>query len=215
MRRNVFIVGGRYGYAEMYERRGWGLVDEVLSADLVQFTGGEDVSPSLYGQGEHPKTYCNPQRDRREAVIFKLCRELELPMAGICRGGQFLNVMCGGSLWQDVPDHGINGLHSVVDAETGETFYVTSTHHQMMEPSTKNPYRLVLYTDMTKWKESRTPSGKTIRVSDPTDIDVEALFYPAQKAFCFQPHPEFEGQDRLADHYFRYLDKFLFSPSKE
>lgn len=214
MKRHVFIVGGRYGYAEMYEKRGWGLVNEVLSADLVQFTGGEDVSPSLYGHGEHPKTYSNPQRDRREAVVFRLCRELNMPMAGICRGGQFLNVMCGGTLWQDVPGHGINGHHTAIDAETGETFYVTSTHHQMMEPSKTSQYRLVLYSNITKWKEKR-PVSQTIRVCDPTDVDVEALFYPVQRAFCFQPHPEFEGQDRLADRYFYYLDKYLFSLNKE
>ena len=64
----VFVVGGALGYANFLE--GHTFVDKVEDAEVVLFTGGEDVSPSLYGCKKHPTTYCNPGRDRAEKEIF-------------------------------------------------------------------------------------------------------------------------------------------------
>jgi len=208
----VFIVGPDGLIARMFRKFGWETVDTIQEADLVQFTGGSDVTPELYG-AHNVYSYNDLARDRREAVAFQAARNLDKPMAGICRGGQFLNVMCGGSMWQDVDNHAGVSSHIAYDADTDEPFNVTSTHHQMMieGPGAK----LVAY---AKLSTKRTKGGK---LSDPkrsihstglSERDVEALFYKTQMCFCFQPHPEYECPD-LDSIYFGYLEEFFNIPS--
>lgn len=81
--------------------------------DGILFTGGSDIDPQLYG--ESPKyglQGINPKRDQHELALVKhVLHETNLPVLGICRGMQLLNVATGGSLYQDLrlerPD-GIN-----------------------------------------------------------------------------------------------------------
>lgn len=79
----VFVVGGASGYANFLE--GISLVDNVEDADVVLFTGGEDVSPAVYGCKKHHSTYCNPKRDKVEKEIFNKIKENQIAL-GICRG---------------------------------------------------------------------------------------------------------------------------------
>ena len=81
----------------------------VLSAafDLcsgILFTGGHDVSPSLYGEEARDccGIVCFP-RDRMEAYLLGRCLEEDKPLLGICRGLQFMNACLGGTLYQDLP----------------------------------------------------------------------------------------------------------------
>lgn len=216
MSRNVFIVADSIGYEDMYEEFGWKCVETLDDADLIQFTGGEDVSPNLYNQARHVTTYCNPDRDRYEKLVFQYGLDRKLPMAGICRGGQFLNVMCGGALYQDVDNHGIYGTHQVMDIKTGEIFDATSTHHQMMKPG-EHGVLIGVAIESTR-KEECSKKGAVLRFyqrlnwTSPTeDLDVEVVYYPDQKVFCFQPHPEYYGQEKLAEVYMNYLDTYLLT----
>jgi len=130
----VFIVSDYPRmYTEMFKDQGWFPTNKISSANLIQFTGGEDVTPALYNELPHSRTNSNPQRDKKEAIIFHIAKARGIPMAGICRGGQFLNVMCGGSLWQDVDGHGIQGTHKAKCEITGQILDVTSTHHQIFQ----------------------------------------------------------------------------------
>src|SRR5438309_1359385 len=69
--------------------------------------------------------------DMYQSITFHRAKMIGKPMAGICRGSQFLNVMAGGRLCQHLDGHG-----SWHDMETsdGRSFEVSSTHHQMMLP---------------------------------------------------------------------------------
>jgi len=203
---NVFIVNTFFGYTEMFRDNDWTVVDSIHSADLVQFTGGEDVSPSLYNRKPHPQTYSNPMRDKKEKVIFDLCLSKGKKMAGICRGAQFLNVMCGGELWQHVDGH-CNGAHVARDTKTGESFYVSSTHHQMMIPGTDG--EVIVESSCSSFRE-RVIRDKVVKVEDESPTDVEAAFYPKHGVFCFQPHPEMGGFASLGLRYIEYLEKYLF-----
>ena len=72
--------------------------------DGFLFTGGHDLSPELYGQEILP--LCGercPERDAMERLLFPAVMELDKPVLGICRGLQFINVMLGGTLFQDIP----------------------------------------------------------------------------------------------------------------
>jgi carbamoylphosphate synthase small subunit len=191
----------------MFRKQGWSVTSDLGSADLIQFCGGADVNPALYGQVKHPNTYFREERDTIDIMALKLARKLDKPVAGICRGGQFLNVMCGGSMWQDVEGHAMMGVHEAFDFRTKKNLQVTSTHHQMMRGGKGST--LVLAATKSKWKERCGIAGNTFRSYDRQVYDTEALFYEKHKAFCFQPHPEFEGHDELATAYFGYLNELL------
>ena len=80
-------------------------VDEALAGlDGLLMTGGEDVDPARYGEAAH-STVADVERSRDdfEIGLVKAARARGLPLFGICRGIQVLNVACGGSLVQDLP----------------------------------------------------------------------------------------------------------------
>ena len=83
-----------------------GLVEALLPRlDAVVLTGGQDVDPALYGQrpGEHTQVP-SPERDGSELALLAGAVEARLPVLGVCRGMQVLNVARGGTLHQHLPD---------------------------------------------------------------------------------------------------------------
>ncbi len=80
-------------------------LNQVLSgADGLLLTGGSDLWPLNYGEDPLPAVqFCDPERDRWELGLAKEARRRGLPILGICRGHQLLNVALGGTLWQDLP----------------------------------------------------------------------------------------------------------------
>lgn len=199
----VLVVGGDHLIELMFLKRGWELCREGDTPTLVQFTGGEDVSPTYYGEDYHPATYANPTRDEWEMRLFQRFKAQGIPMAGICRGGQFLNVASGGGMWQHVDRHG--GDHMAEDAVFNKEVLVTSTHHQMMRPS---PLAQILLTASPRRSTFRQDGfGNSFTEGHE---DIEAVFYEHSKALCYQPHPEYvEYEDECQNLYFDYLEKFL------
>lgn len=73
--------------------------------DRLLLAGGEDVHPSAYGAAPHPKLeLTNPQRDTAELWLARRALADGMPILGICRGMQLLNVALGGTLYQDLAD---------------------------------------------------------------------------------------------------------------
>ena len=204
---SVFIVGGGLQYEEMFRSMGWLIADNMKKATLIQFTGGADVSPSLYGHGRHFHTSSSLMRDQRERLIFNMGFKWNKPMAGICRGGQFLNVMSGGKMYQHCDGHIITGTHKAIDLETGQSIDVTSTHHQIMNP-TKDALTLLVAREST-YVES-FPGIFAVRSNENDRKDCEAVLYEKTKCLCFQPHPEFTGFTKLRAKYFDLMSKHLF-----
>lgn len=134
---NVFVVHGSRAYYNMFQNLGHKVVDQEGEADFLCFTGGADVTSSLYGDKSHPATYSDLHRDVVEGMIFKRAITNKKPMVGICRGAQFLNVMSGGRMYQHVQKHAVHPGHHITDLVTGEVVFVSSTHHQMIMPSEK------------------------------------------------------------------------------
>jgi putative glutamine amidotransferase len=72
--------------------------------DGVLLTGGEDIDPSWYGADPSPLlSPPSQERDLFELAIFAVARQRGLPILGICRGIQLINVALGGTLFQDLP----------------------------------------------------------------------------------------------------------------
>ena len=184
----VFIIDGNYQYLDMFFNHGWEAAESLADADLVQFTGGADVSPMLYGERCHPQTHYLDSRDAVEARAYSAAFKLGIPMAGICRGGQFLNVMCGGRMWQHVDRHAIGDTHGVVDVANGKTIQCTSTHHQMMRPSSEG---VILGVASEATFLEHMDGRDVLRHEAKRGGDVEVVLYPDYKVLCFQPHPEY------------------------
>ncbi|MCW5256555.1 gamma-glutamyl-gamma-aminobutyrate hydrolase family protein [Verminephrobacter aporrectodeae subsp. tuberculatae] len=73
--------------------------------DGLIVTGGADVDPARYGQRSHERTTTpRTERDEWEAQLIRAARAMDLPLLGICRGMQLLNVTLGGTLVQHLPD---------------------------------------------------------------------------------------------------------------
>jgi len=64
--------------------------------------GGDDIDPSLYGGHDDGKAPIDPDRDRFEIEMIEHALHTQLPLLGICRGAQLINVVLGGSLYGDI-----------------------------------------------------------------------------------------------------------------
>jgi putative glutamine amidotransferase len=124
--------------------------DEVLDLiDGLVLTGGADIDPPCYGQSAHAETVGTvPERDVFEIALVRAAIERDLPVLGICRGMQLINVARGGTLLQHLPERFGHGEHlravgsfdgadhdvsllagSLAASAAGETEHATKSHH--------------------------------------------------------------------------------------
>lgn len=202
---SVHIVGGGGGgYSQMFQAAGWGEERNPLLADMLQFTGGEDVTPLIYGEENHRTTHNSARRDLEEAGYFAIAKRMGIPMSGICRGGQFLNVMSGGKMYQHVNKHATGATHQLTDVQSGSIITVSSTHHQMMRRSPEGT--LLAYAQLGGFKQYM--DGGQVAEGPEDELDAEVVWYPTTKALCFQPHPEFFRADHECfKYYFNCIER--------
>lgn len=127
--------------------------------DGMIFSGGHDIAPIRYGEEPHQKLQeiC-PERDDFDFLLYRLAKEHSLPILGICRGFQLMNVSEGGKLYQDLSlknteslkhsqGHGPSIPTHTVKVEPGSKFYeilgkeeirVNSFHHQAVKSTSEN-----------------------------------------------------------------------------
>ena len=125
--------------------------EEMLTLiDGLILAGGADIDPAAYGAEPGPHTVDTvPERDRFEIALARGAIERDIPLLGICRGMQLINVACGGTLIQHLPDRFGHGEHRrvvgsfdgsehdvrLIDgtvahaAAAGETVHATKSHH--------------------------------------------------------------------------------------
>ena len=160
--------------------------DNPSNYKLVQFCGGDDVNPFLY-KDSSPQGYCrfNYSRDLLEMEVWRIALRNNIPMTGICRGMQFINVMNGGRMLHHITNHALAGQHSFVLSKTGECFPVTSTHHQMAVPS-----ELGYVVGETPRQYSKYYLGEWDEEERWSENEVESLWFPETSSFGVQFHPE-------------------------
>lgn len=189
--KKVFVVGGDHAVVAMFKDWHHKIVYEPNKADLIVFTGGADVSPMLYGEENTGDSYTDEPRDLREIGIYR--QFLGTPMAGICRGGQFLNVMAGGRMLQHIEGHGM-AVHPAWDND-GRVHMVHGDHHQGIIRKQGKSYSLLA--------ANYAPNVHETVMCSPVGL-TEACIYPAEKSLCFQPHPEW-GHQPTEELFFNYL----------
>ncbi len=79
----------------------WRILENL---DGILLTGGGDITPALFGEEPHPalKTI-DVRKDQLEKIVISRALAKDIPLLGICRGIQILNVIAGGTLIQDIP----------------------------------------------------------------------------------------------------------------
>ena len=130
--------------------------DELEQCDGLLLTGGGDIHPKAFGRSDgaaHTKGV-NEQRDDFEFKVIEKALAQRMPLLGICRGMQSLNVYCGGTLYLDLESAGYLRHHefdgkenrhkvtiearSMLAAINGKTWgEVNSFHHQGVERTGK------------------------------------------------------------------------------
>lgn len=80
------------------------LRDILYRLDGIIMSGGEDIAPEYYGEERHEKLGAvNDLRDTFDLMVARMAHNMNVPMLGICRGEQLINVVFGGTLYQDIP----------------------------------------------------------------------------------------------------------------
>ncbi len=130
------------------------ITDTLKFCHAILFTGGADINPEIYGKaGDSLRCgTIDNDRDAYERHAYAEAKALQLPIVGICRGLQLINVLEGGTLFIDLPtDKGSVDIHRIGDedwathtvgiksgsfinqTDTEKTFEVASNHHQGIE----------------------------------------------------------------------------------
>lgn len=126
------------------------VISQLMLLDGLVLSGGADVSPQCYGEEPEPLLEdLLHRRDAFETTLLQVAQDLQLPVMGICRGLQMINVHYGGTLYQDLslmeekplkhsqgnaPEKGTHSIRiaaeSFLGQVFGETAKVNSFHHQ-------------------------------------------------------------------------------------
>lgn len=115
------------------------LVDRTMLHDLlarvdgIMLAGGADIDPTLYGEKPEPGLeQLDPGRDQIERAVTEWALAHQMPVLGICRGMQMINIALGGTLYQDLPKDG--PVPHRIDPITYESL-TKNGHELLVEPS--------------------------------------------------------------------------------
>ena len=182
----------------------------IKTPDLIVFTGGEDVDPTLYNEKKGKFTNSNPSRDIVEKLKFDSNMFSGIPKLGICRGAQFLTVMNGGKLIQHVKGH-TNTSHNI-QLYSGSILVLPSDHHQMMYPfdMDKNSYELIGWSERHLSTIYLDGDNKNMKLEFPF-YEPEIIYYNNTNSFCVQAHPEWDCGSESSDRILMIMDKYLFN----
>ncbi len=216
----VVIVGGNTSYVSWLYDDDYKveLVPENMfvtgaEVDLAIFTGGQDVSPSVYGDTPNRATYSHPDRDLKEFKIYHELVKRDIPKVGICRGAQFMTaVQPNGFLIQDVTNHSSHGGHDILDIKSKKTYRASSTHHQMMYPFNIEGHLIIAATHREPLSDRYEVGSKGFKgfetfMLKKGSLEPEVVFYEDDKALCIQGHPEYFPNTEKFPTYCRELVK--------
>lgn len=180
------------------------IVQTIAESDLVIFPGGADINPAIYGEPEHPRTYCYPETDKRHVEAMQEAVKLKKFMVGICRGAQ---LMCAMQPKGKLIQHQSNPGSHKIKTYDGKVLKINSLHHQAQYPfdMPKKSYKILAWTEKLL---SFHQDGNQREMNPP--VEVEVVYYPRVKGLAIQGHPEMLPYHAEANNWHRMLlDKML------
>lgn len=111
------------------------MIDELYAmSDGLLIMGGWDIDPRYYKESNHPRTDpAAPPTDEVELYLLRRALEDKKPYLGICRGIQTLNIACGGTLHQHVPDLGLDEVHQAGEEYDENVLGILDSHEVYLE----------------------------------------------------------------------------------
>ena len=165
-------------------------VDQIVNTcDGFLFTGGQDVSPSLYGMEDATGTIVSsPERDQLETMLLSKALLADKPILGICRGLQFINAFMGGTLWQDLPSQ----HHSEIVHRQGKPYDVP-THQVILNGDLQSLLgKEVLEVNTLHHQAVKDLGNGLIPMAIAPDGIIEAFMLPGKRfVWAVQWHPEY------------------------
>lgn len=179
---------------------------QVAGFSGLLISGGDDIDPAIYGHELDGSNTFDAAVDRSDLAHFEAARSLGLPILGICRGLQLINVAFGGTLhqhvWQDGTDHPPRTGDTAADCDA----FLANRHLVELEPGTLAARVFgELFMDVNSLHHQAADKiGRELVVSGRApDGTVEVLEHHAEQILAVQWHPERLGADGL--HVFRWL----------
>ncbi|MBV9802701.1 MAG: gamma-glutamyl-gamma-aminobutyrate hydrolase family protein [Solirubrobacterales bacterium] len=173
--------------------------DQVLDLlDGLILAGGNDIDPACYGADPHPETeHTVPERDRSELALARRAVERDLPVLGICRGMQLINVAFGGTLRQHLPEELGHEEHRRTPGS-----FEGSDHDVHLERGSLAAQAAgeVLHTTMSHHHQGVASLGDGLKVTGISVIDdlPEAIEAPGRRfVLGVQWHPEADERSRI------------------
>lgn len=210
----VYVSDGNPQYLNFIKNYKVNRVSVIEDADLVLFTGGADVHPVLYSKEKAVSNVShNLKRDQKETLIYNNALALNIPILGICRGAQFLTVMNGGKLVQDVYPM-ISGItKSYITTKNGvEEIQIQSDHHQEMFPYNVENYKILGFTFYEAIHKKLSKFENVEKKHLAYNITLQNVFYPETNCLCIQSHPEWLRKDLKDESYsIDYFNRLLES----
>lgn len=171
-----------------------GAMRKLKQADAVVIMGGPDISPSFYGgAADYPNAETHfPRSDKAQMSLITRSIETGVPLLGICRGMQALNVALGGTLQQDIAQPGHSNktfLDDLLFEEHDVHVKRGSRISHMLSPE-KN--KRIRGRSAHHQAVDQLGSGLEVTAHSPDGI-VEAVEHQDAPVFGFQWHPEAVG----------------------
>lgn len=157
--------------------------------DAIMFAGGKDIHPSFYHEKKERKTEADIAFDKFEFRLIQKALTMDLPIFGICRGIQLLNVYFKGTLHQDIPFH-MHTRHNVKNlfpfvSEIKEAS-TNSYHHQAIQELGEGFLPFLISSDGV----------------------IEGIMHTKKKIIALEYHPEIDDPFSIFSYFIRsYLCK--------
>jgi len=158
---------------------------EKLNINGLILSGGNNITPSLYG-ASYDASDSFPERDQTEMKLIDYCLEKDIPILGVCRGMQIINIYFGGTLTQNIQNH-VNKNHKINISKYNEYFgesHVVNSFHNF------GIYKTDLGDDIEVFAES-------------DDGLIEGIYHKTRRVVGIQWHPERKPTDNISEKFIK------------